>query len=53
MWLSLAAPKLSGVEASEATKNRGIIEKNLTAAQLAQAKEMARLCEERGFKSCD
>jgi TPR repeat protein len=53
MWLNIAAAKLSGAEAKEATANRSIVEKNLTAAQLAQAKEMARQCEARSFKNCD
>lgn len=53
MWLNLAAPKLAGAELQEATKNRSIIEKNLTPAQLAQANEMTRQCQARNFLNCD
>jgi TPR repeat protein len=53
MWLNVAAAKLTGAEAKEATGNLSITEKNLTAAQLAQAKEMARRCEARHFLNCD
>jgi TPR repeat protein len=53
MWLSIAASKLSGAEAKEAANNRGVVEKNMNAAQLAQAKDMARQCEARSFKNCD
>ena len=53
MWLSLAAPKLAGAEAKEATNNLSIVEKNLNPAQLAQAKGLARQCASRAFKNCD
>ncbi len=53
MWFSLAAAALSGDAGDKATKNRDGIAAKMTAEQIATAQEMARRCQESGFKNCD
>jgi uncharacterized protein len=53
MWFNLAASKTSDENGKLAIKNRDIVTRCLTRAQLFQAQEMARQCEANGFKNCD
>jgi uncharacterized protein len=49
MWFSLAAASGDAV----AVKNRDIIAREMTPQQIAQAKKLARDCQQRKFKGCD
>lgn len=53
MWSDIAAQKLKGAQGQQAADNREITARILTAAQVAQAEEMARQCVARNFKGCD
>ena len=53
MWFNLAALKLSGDAGKWATENRDRIAKSLTPAQVVQAQEMAKRCEQSYYKGCD
>ena len=53
MWFNLAASQSSDKNGKLAIKNREVVTKRLTRAQLFQAQEMARQCEANGFKNCD
>jgi TPR repeat protein len=53
MWMNLGAASLSGDKTGDATSNRELVSKNMTSAQIAQAQEMARKCQESNFKNCD
>jgi len=48
MWLNIAA---SNGDAS-ATKNRDIVAKNMTTAQIAEAQKLARECVAKNYKGC-
>lgn len=49
MWLSIAAAQGE----TSAVKMRDVVEKSLTAQQLADAQAMARKCEASSYKQCD
>jgi TPR repeat protein len=53
MWYTLATTMLSGGEQKTATMRREHLMSQLTAAQIEQAQEMARLCQQTRFKDCD
>jgi uncharacterized protein len=53
MWSNLAASSLSGDEREKETSFLERISKNMTSAQIEQAQEMARKCQESNFKHCD
>jgi uncharacterized protein len=53
MWFNLAVSQSSEENGKLAIKNRDIVTRRLTRAQLFQAQEMARQCEANGFKNCD
>jgi TPR repeat protein len=53
MWFNLAALKLSGDAGKWATESRDRIAKSLTPAQVVQAQEMAKRCEQSYYKGCD
>ena len=53
MWYSVAAASTSGDDGKIAVKNRDNLASQMTAAQIAQAQEMARCCQGTKFKECD
>jgi TPR repeat protein len=53
MWMNLGASNLLGEEGREAANRRDDVAKRLIPAQLAQAQEMTKQCQERNFKNCD
>jgi TPR repeat protein len=53
MWYHLAAQALSGDDAMVAIKLRDHMASQMTAAQLAKAREIARRCQQSKFKECD
>lgn len=53
MWYHLAAAMLKGDEGKAALKRRDYLTSHMTAAQIEQAEEMARRCQQSQFKQCD
>jgi clan AA aspartic protease (TIGR02281 family) len=53
MWLSLAASKLEGALGEVTAKSRDGAAKEMTSAQVLEAQEMAKRCEESNYKKCD
>jgi uncharacterized protein len=53
IWFNLAAALLSGDDLRTATSMRELASKDMTSAQIEQAQEMARKCQESNFKNCD
>jgi len=53
MWLSLAASKLEGALGQTAVKFRNGTAKEMTSAQVLEAQEMAKRCEQSNYKKCD
>jgi uncharacterized protein len=53
IWFNLAAVSLSGDELKVATSMRERVSKYMTSAQIEQAQELARKCQESNFKNCD
>lgn len=53
MWYTIAATMLSGGEQKTAITRREHLTSQMTAAQIEQAKEMARHCQQTQFKGCD
>lgn len=53
MWYTLAATMLSGNEQKTAVNRRDHLTSQLTAAQIEQAQELARRCQQDQFKGCD
>jgi len=53
MWYNVAAAMLSGDEGKTAMKRRDRLTSQMTAAQIEQAQEMARRCQQSQFKKCD
>ena len=52
MWFNLAAASLSGEDGKNATDGRNTLAARMTSAQIAQAQEMARKCQQSKFKDC-
>jgi TPR repeat protein len=53
MWYHVAAAMLNGEEGKTAVKRRDHLTSQMTAAQIEQAQEMARRCQQSQFKECD
>jgi len=53
MWFNLAAASLSDDKRKKATSGRELVSKYMTSAQIEQAQELARKCQESNFKNCD
>jgi TPR repeat protein len=53
MWYTVAAAMLNGNEGKTAMKRRDYLTSQMTAAQIEQAQEMARRCQQSQFKECD
>jgi len=53
MWNNVAAAALSGEEGKAAMTNRDDVASCMTPAQIGQAQEMARRCQDTKFKECD
>lgn len=53
MWYHIAAALLNGDEGKAALKRRDHLTSQMTAAQIEQAQEMARRCQQSQFKECD
>lgn len=53
MWYNVAAAMLNGDEGTTAMKRRDHLTSQMTAAQIEQAQEMARRCQQSRFKKCD
>lgn len=53
MWYTLAATMLHGNEGKTAMKRRDYLTSQMTAAQIEQAQEMIRVCQQSQFKKCD
>jgi TPR repeat protein len=53
MWYHVAAAMLNGDEAKTAMKRRDHLTSQMTAAQIEQAQEMARRCQQSQFKECN
>jgi len=53
MWYHLAGALLPGNEGKAALKRRDFLISKMTAAQIEQAEEMARRCQQSQFKECD
>ena len=53
MWYSLAATMLNGDERKTAMQRQEHVTSQMTAAQIEQAQELARRCQESQFKACD
>jgi TonB family protein len=52
MWLSLAASGLSGDVGKTVAESRDVVASSMRSEQLASATELARKCQESGFKQC-
>lgn len=52
MWYNVAAAMLSGDDGEAAIKRRDHVASRMTAAQIEQAQEMARRCQQSKFKEC-
>ena len=53
MWFSLASAAPTAAEAEAGRINRDIAAADLTPIQMAQARELARRCEQQNFEKCD
>lgn len=53
MWYTIAATMLSGNEQKTAMTRRDYLTSQLTTAQIEQAQEMARRCQQTQFKDCE
>jgi TPR repeat protein len=53
MWHSVAADALSGDDGKDAIKSRDLSASQMTAAQIAKAQEMTRLCQQSKFEACN
>jgi hypothetical protein len=53
MWYSVAAVGLNGEDGKDAMKYRDLSASQMTAAQIGQAQEMVRRCQQLKFKSCE
>lgn len=53
MWYHVAGALLNGDEGKAALKRRDHLTSQMTAAQIEQAQEMARRCQQSQFKECD
>lgn len=53
MWYTIAAAMLNGDEQKTAMKRRDDLTPRMTAAQIEQAQEMVRRCQQSQFKHCD
>jgi TPR repeat protein len=53
MWYHLAGAMLQGDEGKTAMQRRDLLVAQMTAAQIEQAQEMARRCQQSQFKECD
>ena len=53
MWYTVAAAMLNGDEGKTAVKRQDHLTSQMTAAQIEQAQEMARRCQQSQFKECD
>lgn len=53
MWYHIAGALLDGDEGTVALKRRDFLISKMTAAQIKQAEELARRCQQSKFKECD
>jgi TPR repeat protein len=53
MWYHVAGAMLNGVEGKAALERRDHLTSQMTAAQIEQAQELARRCQQSQFKECD
>jgi TPR repeat protein len=53
MWYHLAGTMLHGDEGTAALKRRDQLRSHMTAAQIEQAQELVRRCQQSQFKQCD
>jgi hypothetical protein len=53
MWYHLAGAMLPGDDGTTALKRRDQLSSHMTAAQIEQAQELARRCQQSRFKQCD
>lgn len=53
MWYHIAGALVSGTEGKAALKRRDYLTSQMTAAQIEQAQEMIRICQQSQFKKCD
>lgn len=53
MWYQLAGAMLPGTDGTAALTRRDQLSSQLTAAQIEQAQELARRCQQSRFKQCD
>jgi TPR repeat protein len=53
MWYSVAAVGSNGEDGKDAMKYRDLSASQMTAAQIGQAQEMVRRCQQSKFKSCE
>jgi len=53
MWYHVAGALLDGYEGKAALKRRDFLISKMTAAQIEQAQEMARRCQQSQFQECD
>ncbi|MEZ4244856.1 MAG: tetratricopeptide repeat protein [Nitrospira sp.] len=53
MWYELAGALVPGDEGKAALKRRDFLRSKMTAAQIEQAEEMARRCQQSKFQECD
>ena len=52
MWLNFAVASLIGEDRKTATENRNRLAEKMTSAQIAQAQELARKCQQSNFRDC-
>jgi TPR repeat protein len=53
MWYHIAGALLDGDEGKTALKRRDYLTSQMTAAQIEQAQEMIRICQQSQYKKCD
>lgn len=53
MWYHIAGVLLPGDEGKAAVKRRDYLTSHMTAAQIEQAQEMIRICQQSQYKTCD
>jgi hypothetical protein len=53
MWYHLAGTLLPGDDGKAALKRRDQLSSQMTAAQIEQAQELVRRCQQSQFKQCD
>jgi hypothetical protein len=53
MWYHIAGILLQGDEGKAALKRRDYLTSQMTAAQIEQAQEMIRICQQSQFMKCD